>query len=1529
MTRGTTMIRSGHITALVLLAFAVSVMLDTTPAAARSGRVYAGSFGGAATSIVDPYPLGQVSAIAVDTSTDSSQGDVYVADAPDNRVEKFDADGRFLLMFGKDVNKTAVEEARPEDEQDVCPAPGHADDVCQDGVAAPTPGAIEAGLKGNQSISLAVDSSSGPSQGDVYVGEHGGGANEQQEIELKPTSVRTTSGGSFRLTFEGQTTSPLRMDAPPAEVQTALSSLSTIGVGNVKVVGAPEGGVYTYGVEFTGALAVKAVPQLGIATSGLPAGASGVTAITRGSSPGALPNVMKFDSSGSLITSWGADGRIDGSGIASPPAAAPGPVLKVEALAVDTSGNLWVKGAYWAEEEALHLENENGATAIAHLAAQRPALYEFAEGGGFASDWITNSDFSPVGEALFVNGATDIYAAEIGGGGRPPNEYSASGAFLGYLDTEKTYLPQSYVLEPSSGDFDVYTKERESSKHALQRYPSSCVQEEPGACAALETFVSPNLSTAGRGLAIGPTTPSDTLYLGTTVGESPGESPEIQEFAVATLPEVRTSPASGFTATTATLNGTVNPSGVALRAGSEGCRFEWGETTAYGKVAPCGKTAAQLGSGNAPVEVSAGISGLSAGHSYHYRLVASNTNELDESQYGADSSFGPPATESASVTEVTSSSAILQAEIDPQNIDTHYRFEYGTQPGVYEDASLETDLGAAGDTQTVAFRLQGLSAHALYYYRVVASNALGASASAQQTFVTQGSGALSLLDGRAWEMVSPPEKNGATFFPIYTQGVVQAAASGDAVTYMASATIEAGAEGAGNETQVLSAREGAKWVSRDIAPPHRNAVGYSLYGEEFRFFSEDLATAVVQPKGRFESEWSAEASEQTAFLRDDFSPVDPPRFCALGCMHPVVTGVPGIANVPEGVHFGSENGCQSAQLCGPQFVAGTADARHLILSSEVGLTESLGDRGGLYEYSRDAAPAEQIRLVSVRPEGQPESAASLGGRDNARNAISADGSRVVWAESGQTAHLYLRYNATMEQSGIEGGACVEPEKACTIQLDKVQGGSGEGGAQPFFQDASANDERIFFTDEQALVPGAGGKHGPDLYECHIVRHENGTLGCELHDLTPETDGEDADVEGEILGTSADGSYTYFVANGRLTSEANQRGEKAQPGSCRSRDTLEPEAEPFFGLLCNLYVEHEGRIGFIGNLSNEDYPSFGTNGLADLTARVTPNGRWLAFMSKRSLTGYDNRDAANGKHDEEVFLYHAPAGDGEQGTLICASCNPTGARPRGKEFHQLDINQGGLVGGDRVWEQTDWIAANVPGWTPYDQAGGDVSLYQSRYLSNEGRLFFNSSDALVPQDTNNQEDVYEYEPVGVASCTATSQTYSGASGGCVDLISSGTSPGESAFLDASENGDDVFFLTAAKLAPQDTDTAIDVYDAHVCSAEAPCPTPAEPGPPPCQGDACQQPVEPPAELIPGSLTFDGPGDELVAPVSLGASTAGTASRHKPKADTRKLARALLACRRSRSKGRRKACEHRARARYAARAKRTGAKAHTGR
>jgi hypothetical protein len=94
---------------------------------------------------------------------------------------------------------------------------------------------------------------------------------------------------------------------------------------------------------------------------------------------------------------------------------------------------------------------------------------------------------------------------------------------------------------------------------------------------------------------------------------------------------------------------------------------------------------------------------------------------------------------------------------------------------------------------------------------------------------------------------------------------------------------------------------------------------------------------------------------------------------------------------------------------------------------------------------------------------------------------------------------------------------------------------------------------------------------------------------------------------------------------------------------------------------------------------------------------------------------------------------------------------------------------------------------------------------------------------------------------------------------VSLISSAGSEEESAFLDASETGDDVFFLTASRLAAGDVDGALDLYDAHVCSAGSPCFAPAAPPVTPCEGESCQPAGTAPIEATPGTSTFVGPAN----------------------------------------------------------------------
>ena len=186
------------------------------------------------------------------------------------------------------------------------------------------------------------------------------------------------------------------------------------------------------------------------------------------------------------------------------------------------------------------------------------------------------------------------------------------------------------------------------------------------------------------------------------------------------------------------------------------------------------------------------------------------------------------------------------------------------------------------------------------------------------------------------------------------------------------------------------------------------------------------------------------------------------------------------------------------------------------------------------------------------------------------------------------------------------------------------------------------------------------------------RTTSSSRGERLANLSALT-GEGAQVQG-VIGASAKGDFVYFAAKGVLA-----------PGASAGKN--------------NLYVWHEGEgVRFLASLGAEDGAAW--NEFFDgQRARVSPDGGQLAFLSKERLTGFDNAVAAGqcvvGKatpNCAEVFLY-----DYDADALDCASCNAASAKPLGP--------------------------ASLPVCsTPYEQP---------RYLSDSGRLFFATYDALSP------------------------------------------------------------------------------------------------------------------------------------------------------------------------------------------------------
>lgn len=494
-------------------------------------------------------------------------------------------------------------------------------------------------------------------------------------------------------------------------------------------------------------------------------------------------------------------------------------------------------------------------------------------------------------------------------------------------------------------------------------------------------------------------------------------------------------------------------------------------------------------------------------------------------------------------------------------------------------------------------------------------------------------------------------------------------------------------------------------------------------------------------------------------------------------VHDTVLGVNHLVNVtPEGVALPLPEEVNQEYLPA-SFLAGSDNLSHVVFEEELKLTPEapIGYRGGneLYEWSDG-----QVRLVTILPGDQPVHGSLAGATKNYAAFEPSNIAQFRHAVSADGSRIFFE---------AEGALYLREGGTQTIQIDESEGPDPSGGAR--FMLASADGSRVFFTDDQRLTPDSTASPGqPDLYEFEVESEQ-------LTDLTVDA-AEPAAVLG-VSGASEDGSHVYFVATASLTEgQTNSEGATAAAG------------QP------NLYVTDGGQITYIATLdpSTDECDWTAASNCAEggsgssLTARVSSNGLFVGFNSTRGLTPYDNIDANTGEPDIEIYLY-----DAEANHLSCASCNPSGAPP---------------VGGAAIrWPAQQSLNNN---WR---------NLYPQHNVSDQGQVFFETVDALVPGDTNHREDVYEYE------------------GGQPHLISSGTGESDARFLDATPSGSDVFFATAEPLLPRDIDATYDYYDARAGGGFAEPPGPSAE----CEAGSCREIGIPPAFPTPGTVLPNGNGN----------------------------------------------------------------------
>ena len=862
-----------------------------------------------------------------------------------------------------------------------------------------------------------------------------------------------------------------------------------------------------------------------------------------------------------------------------------------------------------------------------------------------------------------------------------------------------------------------------------------------------------------------------------------------------------------------------------------------------------------------PVDVHAANSGIGSGFPAGLAIRSSTGRIYGSSLFSPKAvmilgDVDPPSVSIAAAGDVASESARLHGSVNPQGPPTtRYRFEHSTDGAAWTSVPTGGDVEVGVGTSDVAVdqMATGLAPNMEYRVRLVATKDfnLPSVVSDEVTFRTSPAAPLvraleagSRSDTAAWLGGDVnPRNSQTTYFVEYTvasdvafedssrvPAPPQTADAGAGDEFVAVSRLVSGlAPDTAYRFRVVASNAGGTTVGPDRtfvtdtseskAPPGRGyemvspldknggdidrsamtstyaTSGAAASGEALAYVS--LSQFAGARSGAFESTYRS--------VRDEAGQ----RWITGGISPPVIPAPP-------------------IEVATPSVWALSRDLSKAVVSTFAPLTSDTGGGGNLF-LQDNTAPGLSWQLLSGPEPGLP---ASMGGTLSFV-AATEDMEHVVFDADSQLTG----------DAPPEGGVYAWTEG----QLRFVGAGSGGSGVSagaiyPGDHVISEDGRRIFFN-----VGGQSGGNG-DLY----VR-ENASVTTPVSGS--ERDGDDtADARpATFMAASAeDGSLALFTSPEKLTGDATAEVGSCAPGSplegCHSDLYLWDADKPVGARLTDLTTSAGGggvlgvagvaddlsvayfvATGVLADGAVEGRPNLyawtradGVSHVATLVlgdapvwgverdqidrrfrdARVTSDGGRLLLASRARLTARDNAQT------KQVYLF-----DLAQERVVCVSCGS----------------------GDGASSEDAWLffpPVAAPGaFSPFPE----TPLRLPRNLSADGtRVFFETAQELVEGDVNGLADVYMW------------------SGGHLTPMSSGKGGSRSEFIDASADGDDVFFTTRERLVGRDTDNQIDVYDARVGGGFAEPPGRLE-----CVGDPCRGPLASrPALAGPGS----GPGSD---------------------------------------------------------------------
>jgi hypothetical protein len=309
--------------------------------------------------------------------------------------------------------------------------------------------------------------------------------------------------------------------------------------------------------------------------------------------------------------------------------------------------------------------------------------------------------------ALAVDASHNVYVSDPCNA--RVNRYTPAGAFDTTIDDGGHGPPAAMTIDPTSGEAFI----AEFGPTGLQ------VAAYTGTTRGQVFDASATVSLAQ--LAVDPTS-------GTVFAADNGAG-VVDRFTTFIGPTVTTDAASPVAGTSATLNGTVDPGGVAASY-----HFEYSLDTSYGTST----STSAAGSGNGPVPASAAITGLTPNQTYHYRIVGTNASG---SITGADQSLttspvAPTIVGSPFTSSMTPTSVRVHGVVNPNHTQTGWHVDYGIDTTYGSSTSPDASAGGGTVDAAVDLNVEGLQPATTYHYRITADNTGGVQHGPDATFRT-------------------------------------------------------------------------------------------------------------------------------------------------------------------------------------------------------------------------------------------------------------------------------------------------------------------------------------------------------------------------------------------------------------------------------------------------------------------------------------------------------------------------------------------------------------------------------------------------------------------------------------------------------------------------------------------------------------------------------------------------------------------------------------------------------------------------